>query len=304
MKKTEGVVLFAFGHYVYYWAMYNLVYSIKQHSPNVNFTCYVGNKDEAGRFCHELTEIGVDLIEIPYDEFHTNGKFDPGKLKVNAYKFLPYHYNLYLDVDAVCLKDIQPLMEHLKGLDKYYCSHTVGYHTIDKGRKIDSMQWAFADDIWSRYDLTEKSVLPAINSSLQFIVKSKEAETLYDTARDLYINNPIPVDKLRMKWGGGQPDELYMNIALALLCHDPACSEVGNDGAEKGFIHFAMRRGKTYKEVVDEFYFQSYYGGRGFTATFYVEWLDRMLTNMQRNERRSHQYTINRILKYKHADKK
>lgn len=304
MKKSEGIVLFAFGHYVYYWAMYNLVYSIKKHSPKVSIVCYVGSAEQAGRFCAELLSIADDIREIKHEDYHTDGKFDPGKLKVNIYKYLPFDYNLYLDVDAVCLKDITSLLEHLKQTGKYYASHTVGYHTIDKGRNIPSMQWAWADTIWEKYQLTNEAVLPAINSSLQYIVKGKEAKALYDTAKRLYMHDPIPVNKLRMKWGGGQPDELYMNIAMAIHNHDPACSEVGNDGSEKGFIHFAMRRSKSYKEVTDGYYFQSYYGGMGFTATFYIEWLDRMLNKMQRESGGAHQYTINRILKYKHADNK
>ena len=304
MKKSEGVVLFAFGHYVYYWAMYNLVFSIRQHSPSVKIVCYVGDIAKAGHYCTDLLSVCDDIREIAHEDYHTGEKFDPGKLKVNIYKYLPFDYNLYLDVDAVCLKDITPLLAELKATGKYYASHTVGYHTIDKGRNIPSMQWAWGDTIWEKYNLPSTAVLPAINSSLQYIVKGKESKALYDTAKRLYTHDPIPVNKLRMKWGGGQPDELYMNIAMAMLNHDPACSEVGSDGAEKGFIHFAMRRGKSYKEVTDEYYFQSYYGGRGFTAAFYIEWLDRMLNKMQRESGGAHQYTINRILKYKHADNK
>jgi len=301
-EKTQGIVLFAFGKHTYYWAMYNLIFSIRNYTPNINITCFVGDKEYMGRYCPDIFDVADSIQEIKQEHLYTDGRFDPGKLKVNIYEYLPYDINLYLDVDAICLKDINPLLEDLKSRNKQYMSHTVGYHTIDMGRKIESMQWAFADDIWDVYGLGKKAKLPAINSSLQYIEKGQTSELVYKTAKELYENNPIPLSKLRMKWGNGQPDELYMNISFALLGYDPACTEIGHDGAEIGHIHFAMSRGLSFKEVKERYYFQSYYGGVGFTARFYTEWLDRMLYSMQRAKGAGHQYTIDRILQYKHAD--
>jgi hypothetical protein len=303
-NKTKGVVLFGFGKHTYYWAMYNLALTIKHHSPNVNIAAFVGSNQDASRFCGDLHTVVDSIHEIDKDDLYSNKTFDPGRLKVNIYKYLPFDYNMYLDVDAIALKDIEPLMQHLVALDKPYASHTVGYHTIDKGRSIESMQWAWADDIWSKYELSDKAILPAINSSLQFIKRCNEAELLYKTAKYLYTQNPLPLKSLRMKWGGGQPDELYMNIALAMFEIDPKCSEIGNDGAELGHIHFAAKRGMPYAEVIERYYFQSYYGGVGFTARFYTNWIDSILRNLQRSKGRGHSYTIDRILQYKHADNK
>jgi hypothetical protein len=303
MEKTKGVVLFAFGHYAYYWAMHNLALTIKHFNKNINITAFVGSQAEAKHRCPEIVNHIDTITEIPKELFYNNGKFDPGKLKVSLYDLLPYDINLYLDVDAICIKDIEPLFAELQAQGKQYMAHTVGYHTIDKGRHIESMQWAWADTIWEKYKLGQESVLPAINSSLQYIEKGKVAKKIYDTAKALY-NDPIPVDKLRMKWGGGQPDELYMNIAFAKLNHDPACTPVGFDGAEQGHIHFAMRRNLEIKDVKERFYFQSYYGGAGFTARFYTEWIDRMLSKIIIENKLGTWYKIDYILKYKHASKK
>lgn len=302
--KTSGVVLFAFGRHTYYWAMYNIALTIKHHSPDIKIAAFVGSAADASRHCGDLHTVVDTITEIDREDYYTGKAFDPGKLKVNIYKYLPFHYNLYLDVDAVALKPIDKLMSELIALGKPYASHTVGCHTIDKGRAIESMQWAWADDIWSKYELSDKAILPAINSSLQFIVKSDEAELLYKTARYLYTQNPLPLKSLRMKWGGGQPDELYMNIAMAMLGIDPKCSEIGNDGAELGHIHFAAKRGLPYAEVVERYYFQSYYGGVGFTARFYTSWIDTLLKNIRKSRNGQHVYTIDRILQYKHADNK
>lgn len=303
-NKTEGVVLFAFGSRVYYYAMYNLVFTIKYYSPDVKIYGFVDSIEQLGKYCPDVIEYLDGLKEIDQDDLFTNGVFDPGKLKVNLYSYLPYDYNLYLDVDAICLKPIDPLIEELKSIKKYYASHTVGYHKLEQGRNIDSMQWAYADDLWGHFKLKEESILPAINSSLQWIEKGKESKKLYDTAKKDYEENPMPLNKLRMKWGGGQPDELYMNVALAKMQHDPSCSEIGNDGAEKGHIHFAMVRNLTFENVIKNYYFQSYYGGRGFTSYFYIDWIERMLRNMHRKNGKVHQYKINTIINNKHADKK
>jgi hypothetical protein len=243
--------------------------------------------------------------DIDADDIYTNNKLDPGKVKINLYKYLPYERNLYLDVDAVSLKDIQPMIDELIQSGKNYISHTVGYHTIDKGRDFKEMQWAWADKMWAHFNLLESYVMPAINSSMQWIVKGPQAEAIYRTAKDLYFNNPIPIKELRMKWGGGQPDELYMNVALAIHGIDPALkSYTRNDGSEGGMIHFAMSRGLNYQDIIDNYYLQSYYGGAGFTPRFYIDWLDRMLSADFKAIGSRHIYLISRIAQNKYADGK
>jgi hypothetical protein len=298
-----GVVLMAFGRPQYYWAAYNLAYSIKRFNKDINITVLAESHEDIGKHCGDLHEVVDGIRPILQENLYTNKKIDPGKAKVNLYYYLPYTHNVYLDVDAVALKDIGPMIEILKASGKPYASHTVGYHTIEKGRKIDSMQWAYADDIWSHYKFEDTTVLPAINSSVQYIKKCPESLSLYKLAQDYYQHNPIPISKLRTKWGGGQPDELYMNCALAKLGMDPAIGEVGrNEYAEKGFIHFTDRRGMTYGQVTQNYYLQSYYGGKGFTPTFYIEWMDRLLKSWMKEDGKLHKYFIHRITDNKHAD--
>ena len=108
-----------------------------------------------------------------------------------------------------------------------------------------------------------------------------------------------------MKWGGSQPDELYMNIAMAILGIDPALKQYDKvKTSEGGMIHFAMQRGLTYQEVTERFYLQSYYGGNRFTPLFYVDWLDRILKADHQAIGKRHIYLINRIVQNKFADGK
>ena len=305
ITPSTGVVLLAFGKVQYYWAAYNLAFSIRKHSPNVNITVLFDNPSKALSQCHDLMNYVNHIGHIAADDIYTNKKLDPGKVKVNLYKYLPYDCNLYLDVDAIALKDIQPMIDELSQSGKDYISHCVGYHTIDKGRDFKEMQWAWADRMWAHFNLLPSYVMPAINSSMQWIVKGSQTEAIYRTAKDLYFNNPIEIKDLRMKWGGGQPDELYMNVALAIHGIDPALKAyTKNSGSEGGMIHFAMQRGLSYQDIINNYYLQSYYGGAGFTPRFYIDWLDRMLNADFKAIGSRHIYLISRIAENKYADGK
>jgi hypothetical protein len=305
ITPSTGVVLLAFGKPQYYWAAYNLAFSIKKHSPNVSITVLFDDVLKAISQCPEIVKYVEHFGDINPADIYTNKKLDPGKVKVNLYKYLPYDCNLYLDVDAIALKDIQPMIDELSQSGKDYISHTVGYHTIDKGRDFKEMQWAWADKIWAHFNLLPSYVMPAINSSMQWIVKGSQTEAIYRTAKDLYFNNPIETKDLRMKWGGGQPDELYMNVALAIHGIDPALKAyTKNSGSEGGMIHFSMQRGLSFQEITDNYYLQSYYGGAGFTPRFYIDWLDRMLNADFKAIGSRHIYLISRIAENKYADGK
>ena len=304
--SNEGVVLFAFGKVGYYHAAYNLAYSIKHYSPLVKIALYVDDIGKCNGSTGDINKYVDSINQIEHSDLYVDGKFDPAMLKVSLYKYLPFKNNLYLDVDAICLKDIQPLIDDLVSTKRHYISHCVGYHTIGLGRDIPSMQWAWANDIWEHFKLDNDAILPAINSSLQFIKVCNESKNLFGVLRILYTTNQLPTNRLRMKWGGGQPDELYMNVALAMTQYDPSYKNdgiVGEGKSETGFIHFASVRGLSFKEVTDNYYFQSYYGGRNFTSRFYTEWLERLLKVMMSKEKKIHQFHIDRIIGQKYVTK-
>lgn len=305
ITPTTGVVLLAFGKPQYYWAAFNLAFSIKKFNPAIPIALIAEDKAKALSQCADLPQYIDTFAEINTDDIYTDKKLDPAKLKVKLYNYLPFERNLYLDVDAIALKDIQPMIEELARSGKDYISHCVGYHTIDKGRDFKEMQWAWADKMWEHFELGADTVMPAINSSMQWIVKGEATAALYATAQDLYFNKPLKLHELRMKWGGGQPDELYMNIALAIHNIDPALKQYEPiKTSEGGMIHFAMTRGLTFQEITQNYYLQSYYGGAGFTPIFYIDWLDRLLTAEFKAIGKRHIYYINRIVQNKYADGK
>ena len=294
---NQGVVLMAFGKPQYYWAAYNLAYSIKRFNKSVQIALIHEWIDKGARYyCPELGDVVDKFVHLPSDNVYTDKKLDPAKAKILMYDLLPYDNNLFLDVDAVCLKDIEPLINQLASSDKNYQTHIVGSHTIDQGRDFKEMQWAWADHLWEHFDLADNCKIYAINSSVQFIRKSSQCKMLFDIASDLFLNHPMPTNKLRMKWGGGQPDELYMNVALGMMDIDASMNEE--------VIHFAMHRGLDINAIVDRYYLQSYYGGKGFTPRYYTDWLDRQLKVWMKSDGKNHQYLINRITDNKYADPK
>jgi hypothetical protein len=304
--SSEGVVLFAFGKAGYYQAAYNLAYSIKYHSPSVKIALFVDDINKCNGATYDINKYVDSINEIENSDLYVDGKLDPAMLKVSLYKYLPFKHNVYLDVDALCLKDIQPLIDDLVSTKRHYISHCLGYHTIGLGRDFPSMVWAYCDDVWEHFKLESDAILPAINSSIQYIKKSKEAKDLFGVMRILYTTNQLPLKKLRSKWGNGQPDELYMNVALAMTKYDPSYKngdKVGDKQSESGFIHFSPVRGLSFQEVTDNYYFQSYYGGRNYTSRFYTEWLERLLRVMMKKENKTHQFHIDRIIGQKYVNK-
>lgn len=281
---TSGVVLMAFNKEIYFQSAFILANSIKKHNTEIQITLITdglsGNTD---------LSIFDNLVNLDPSAYRgRDGSFQPGKAKLMIYDLLPYQNNLILDVDAYCTKDIAILIERLSESWKPYQAHTVGYHTIDKGRDFATMQWAWADKIWDKYKLSQLDILPAINSSIAFVKKSNEAKSLFETALTLLTDYPIAVKELRYRWGNAQPDELYMNISLAMHKFAPAM------GFEP--MYFQMRKALNWEQVKEQFYFMSYYGGKSHTAEYYIDQMNREI------KKDGLKYTLESIIKNKHVN--
>lgn len=290
--KSTGIVLLAFGSKGYPYAAYNLAYSIKFYNPDLHITLI---HDESIKYLTESDLSYFDnFISVTPDYYTSAGKFDPAKAKLNLYSLLPYDNNLYVDVDSLSLTDLQQLIDRFTQLGYKYLTHIMGTHTLSQGDVIDSMLWANAGVIWEKYGLQDTAVLPAVNSSFQWIVKGEEAEKIFSTALDCYAD-PIPLDSLRNKWGGAQPDELYINIALAKLGLNPA--------APFDVMFFGDKiSGKPMTRIQQEYYFLSIYGGKNWTRPVYTEWYDRKLTDLHKKKNQKHRYKYPVLLQDKHSN--
>lgn len=299
---TKGIVLLAFGKRGYGFAAYNLAVSIRAFNSTIPICIY---KDDIAFSQVEESKMSVftEVREIPSEILYNDGKLDPGYAKVNLYNLYPYDLNLYLDVDSLCLRDVAPLFEIMEkkvSSGEYFFTHIIGTHSLEKdGRDFKAMQWAWADDIWGHFNLKPNDVFYATNSSYQIVRKGKLANKFYDQIRKNYAN-PIPVDKLRMKWGGGQPDELYMNAAL---CQLKIPAQMDTD-----VMFFGGDLNHTFTEIESKFYFLSMYGAGASnvstTRIKYRDWYDRLLRQHFQKLGQEHIYKSQYIMSEKHANKR
>ncbi len=234
---TSGITLIAIGSYGYLQWANNMAVSLRYHSPGVAIQLITSHQLEPDAHAFNL----YDVITVVPDEQFTDkqGRLFPAKLKTSLYRYLHFDETIYLDVDGCILKDITPLFDTRSD----FASDVQGIYDLTQGEYFPAMKWARPDTVWFHFGLKPFDRLPAINSSFLFIRKSAACELLFETAHELLMTNPLPVQNHLNMWGikrntkNQQPDELYMNVALAMLRipveHIPAlhfrlCTESGD----------------------------------------------------------------------------
>jgi hypothetical protein len=283
------VVLMAFGKPAYGKMAFNLALTIKHFSPDLAIRLIYEPNALSG--VHPSKRwVFNSLVEIEQADLYENGKFNPGKAKTRIYKYLVADESIYLDVDALCNKPLEPLFDLCTS---YYHTQVVGKQKPSQGRDFPEMQWAYLDDIVNHYGISEDTTVYATNSSFAYIKKGKEAEKLFKQIQE-NIDNPLP--KLRLAWGGSFPDELALNVALGQVKHDPSLPvqpvyfQYG--GAVSNFT--ALR---------ENHFIMGYYGGKRFTCQSLWEYYDRFLKQVANGFGMVHEYKSNHLIKDKHANK-
>lgn len=281
----------AFGKRGYMFSAYNFAVTLKHYSPDIPITIFCDDNLEYQ--LAQKTAIFDNLIKIPENILWRDGHFTPGRIKTSIYDYLPYDYNIVLDVDAIALKDINPIFDELIGKGGYYYAPLLGTHTIDKGNNIPAMIWAHANTIWDKYDLGD-AVLPCINSSFQFIKKGDEAQALYEQVNKNF-DDPIPLSKLKTQWGGSQPDELYIDIALAQKGVNPALPQ--------RYLFMANSLNAAPNTTISEsHYILSMFGNKDQIRPRWKEFYDNKLIEVFRKRGENHVYKFHYIAADKHAN--
>lgn len=284
MELSRGVVLMAWGKRGYGFAAFNIAVSLKHHSPDVPIHLIASRET--------LKQVGDTTV---FDSIHWTDEMvsDPGRFKASLYGKLPFDYNLYLDVDALCVQDIQPLFDRLieEGGNYYTFINAVYDHSSPS--ILPQMYWAFREDIWDHYSLGTEHKLPATQSSAQFIKKCEESRELFALVEACF-DNPIPLDRLRNQWGGSQPDELYLNVALTLLGISP---HIGDD-----VLWFCNNGNKKPHQVKAEYYLMSFFGYRGNIKPKFWEFYDKNLIHWCSARGHNHNFKSGFIRDDKHAN--
>jgi hypothetical protein len=105
--------------------------------------------------------------------------------------------------------------------------------------------------------------------------------------------NRIPLDKLRNKWGGGQPDELYLNVTLAQMGYDPGCSNL---------IYFADDRSLQPHQIKHKYKILSLFGTAANVKPVFERFYDKEVETISREMNGGVVYKWKNIKNSKHAN--
>lgn len=214
LMESKGILLLSFGKPQYGMMAYQLAMSIKYHSPSIPIHL-ITDQSAVSKLRTMAYFDTVEYIETP---------IDPAQVKIDLYDRLPFDHTLFMDVDGLCLSEMDSLFVKMMASDKPFQCFVHAYYSEADPPDLPLMVWAKRDTIWEHYKLNGET-LPATQSSFLYIRKGEMCERIYRTMQANYRNR-IPLDKLKYKWGGGQPDELYLNVTLAQLGYDPHVDNV------------------------------------------------------------------------------
>ncbi len=277
---TKGILLSAFGRKGYIYAAFNLAVSIKNFNKDLK-VALAFDRDIFKYLSPDKIALFDELIEIPKDEFYTH-RIDPAKYKTSIYKYLPYDETLILDVDAVALKDLTPLIEFLSTQESNILTDVYGYGKVDVWASLDYMREVFGCD-----------VINSVQSSWMY-VKKPFKEFFYKVEENLKL---IDKNKITL-WGGTIPDELVYQGTLAQFGINPSVDirpiMFGNYYAPE-----------TFTELGEKFYILSLYGngvGRKETKQRYIDYYDRIMRVYCNNLGFAHDYKSVYIMTDKHLN--
>lgn len=288
---NRGIVLLAIGDPAYGKFAANMAISIK--SENAGLPIQIIYEEKAISHLSEWHKSFIDIY-TPIDsaDCRESGKLVPALAKLSIYKYLAFEENIYLDVDGLCINNLESIFDQCK--DGYYFSQVVGRYLVEKELKeFPEMQWAKPEIMVKHFDLKEGDVIPALNSSFQFIRKGDKAELLFKTALDC-LKNAIPNKDRWYKWGKDnmQPDELYLNIALAKVGLMP---ELPNK-----IIYFANKRMDKIELIKQDYKVIGLYGGIHFTHSSLQDYYDRVMEKICRGTfQKDHVFKCHQLMKGK-----
>lgn len=273
LYTMKGVTLIAIGKPEYgYWAV-NMAVSIKVHNPDIKIQLIYEDKTVAK--CLDRLGIFDYTTKIKHQHAYPAG-FQPGFAKLNIYKYLKFKETIFLDVDGIVIKDLEPLFELCKG--KPYATQIIGHGKLSQKSFGDNMYWASPKTLKDHYGFTDDQTLPFMNQSFAYVEKCDEAKELYNTALQ-HFKNPVPLDKLENIWGKtGQPDELYMNIALMQCGMDASIPNTPVYFCKKGW-GAPMQLGK----IKEKHYIVGYFGDGFSNNKHIVRLYDKLMSNHYKN---------------------
>lgn len=225
---TQGIVLLALMKPAYMSFAFNMALSIKANSPDVKIQLVhsAGLPDSIHPYMLDVFDVFTEMapediyVEEPASKGRKLFRFEPGRAKLNLYKYLGFDENIYLDVDGICVRDMATLFSLCKK-----DIHAQIQNRFDQTAETWPCLWMPLENVRKHYTLPATYQLFEINSSFLFIRKGDTAGRFYEQSLKNYRED-IPKKDFGTGWGNRFPDELAYNIAFAQCGIDPSMGDV------------------------------------------------------------------------------
>jgi hypothetical protein len=274
----QGIIILALQKSAYSTGAFNLALSIKHYNPNINITLVSdGEHLKHYRPAHFSVFNWIKEIKL-CDYINTDGKFQPALAKIRINEYSTYDGTLYLDADSICLQDLQPFLDKLKGSE--FKSNVIEGYTQWTDEKFFNEFFGFGFG-------------KTINSSWYYWEKID----VFKAANEFYSKG-FPVDKIMPKWGSGTlPDELFFNAAITKCGVDPKVDY------EVMFFGNVIDI-RTLTELQEQHYLFTLYGGIRTVRSIYIDWYDRLMIKICESKGMEHRFKSHGILTGKHVNNK
>lgn len=282
-----GVLLIAYGKRGYGFAAYNLAFSIKYFNPSIHITlwCEQSTVDQIS------SEMFDDVVVMPDSWYKDGHHYNPAKAKIHVVGHAPYDQTLYIDVDTMCTKDLDPLINQLSSSKSEVIVDVFG--SGKKGDDIPYDVWAKHEDSFPFFALEETDTWYTTNTSWFFVRRGKSSREHYNMLR-YFHDKRFPLNKLKNKWGKYLPDELLFSGVLSRL---GGCDVVKPMYFCNDYI--------TGTEAMSKYYFLSMYGngnGRTLVKPHWWDFIDATLKNMYADRGMKHKYKVSYVQEDKHLN--
>jgi len=200
----KGVLLIAYGADNYAKMAYNMALSIKHYSPNVKVALVDGG------CMKKIEHLRPNWREL-FDHIQTFTPEKAGQNKVKLDLYSPFEKTLYLDIDGITIKSIEPLLEGCIASGAPMLTQVHGKGGLED--RINYGIWAKNVSAWAWFDIPFDATFQATQTSIVYFDKSQNITgKLFKKMREKFH---FPSELLTHNWGNTIPDELIYSGSAA-----------------------------------------------------------------------------------------
>lgn len=269
----RGIVLLAVENPVYAKFAFNMALSIKHHSPEIPIQLIADSRaleglmawQEQPKYFDYITKVDEDFSHAPDSEYNNKNRFTPAKAKLSIYQKSMFDETIYMDVDGICINPVEDLFNQ----EKEFSTQVIGHCKFGE-EEFPNMLWSKPNEFYKHFHINSETDLTATNSSFLYFKKGETAEKIFAEAYNQLMNNRMLRGAQHLKWGTGQPDELYLNASLALNNYDASM--------DREFVfYFSSNTIEPEDELKEKYYGIGLYGPKGQIHSSIIDYCDRYM---------------------------